>query len=442
MLAILHQFLLLPVTLLRIARIVRRECSPAALDEYLFSFHGFHHEPEDRHWYMRTWDRVPVRDIAPDQVVAVPMRHLAAMLRVAIEIEAPIRTYSLESGEGFRLLLPTLSRFMGMTRQRAAAVVAAAAKGREVWCESPWCMEESRHGAMFARILSRLTGESVASETTDRAIPAAGGDDEAFAHLVAREATEWNAASVYVVMAAHTRGPLRAAVENIMRDELKHCMVLSAAHTVLDGRRYWRRLWLMLVKSIGSLRHHRSVRADGAVFVTTPCSFLEAAFAHALTEFHIRRHVERTPMSVLREMFEPASPRQGSACGERSVARGRRPAVGRPLGAASMLGASQRARRRELLAAEFECRHRLALDGFVREELDGFRGAEDLGSRRSRAVLGVIGRCSDWRLRDALTARLRRYQLVNNRHSRGRSVRSGRPSDACRRSPAEELTQR
>ena len=49
----------------------------------------------------------------------MPASEFALMLHVAMEIEAPIEAYSRQTGEGFRLLLPGLGRFMGKNEAQA-----------------------------------------------------------------------------------------------------------------------------------------------------------------------------------------------------------------------------------------------------------------------------------------------------------------------------------
>ena len=82
----------------------------------------------------------------------MPAPELALMLHVAMEIEEPIVAYSRQTGEGFRVLLPALSRFMG----RSEAQARLAEERGEAWCESCWCAEERRHAPAFARLIERV----------------------------------------------------------------------------------------------------------------------------------------------------------------------------------------------------------------------------------------------------------------------------------------------
>ena len=106
----LKQALCLPKTLRWICRIIREDFEPGALDEYLWSFWGFHHEPDDLRHRARPWQKVELRAIEPGHVTGIAVWEMALMLNMAMEDEEPIPAYPRQSGEGFRFLLPTLGR--------------------------------------------------------------------------------------------------------------------------------------------------------------------------------------------------------------------------------------------------------------------------------------------------------------------------------------------
>ena len=51
------------------------------------------------------------------------------MMNVAREIEEPILDYTRQNGEGFRVLLPSLARFLGKNRDEAATPPSTACRG-------------------------------------------------------------------------------------------------------------------------------------------------------------------------------------------------------------------------------------------------------------------------------------------------------------------------
>ena len=248
-----RQLLRLPRTLAAVGRMIRDDCSPAAADEYLWAFRGFHLEPSDPHYRARSWQKTRIGDIRPAEVVGLPAGEMAFMMHVAMEIEDPILEYSHQNGEGFRQLLPTLGRFMGKNDAEAAY---AAEQGLS-WCESPWCAEERRHGNVFAKAIERLTNTSPARDNPNEPRAVTADEDEAMRHLISREAAEWASSSTYIVMAAHASGSLHTLLRNVARDEIKHLCILSAADRYLLGPRPWAR-FVELVK-IG-LEHYRGQR--------------------------------------------------------------------------------------------------------------------------------------------------------------------------------------
>jgi hypothetical protein len=148
---------------------------------------------------------------------------LAFMANVAREIEEPILEHSQQNGEGFRLLLPSLGRFLGKNHEEAAY---AASHGLP-WCESPWCEEERRHATTFARIIERLTGTSPVHDNPNRPKVVTSSEADAVRLVISRESAEWNSSSTYTVMAAHGTGDLHHLLRNLARDEIKHLAILG-----------------------------------------------------------------------------------------------------------------------------------------------------------------------------------------------------------------------
>ena len=72
-------------------------------------------------------------------------------------------------------------------------------------------------------------------------IPVSPDEPEALRLLAGRQSSEWNASSVYVVLAAHATGALHTVMRNVARDEIKHLAILSALDRYLLGPRPWRR---------------------------------------------------------------------------------------------------------------------------------------------------------------------------------------------------------
>lgn len=299
----LSQALGLIQTLRSIYRIVRQDFEGSVLDEYLWSFWGFHQKPEDRWHRARAWQKVELRSIEPSDVVNLQVWEMALMVNMAMEDEEPILEYSHQSGEGFRFLLPTLARYMGKNEEQARY---AAEHGVE-WCEGAWCAEERRHSNTLARIIERLMKKPPRRDNPNQPMVVTAGEDDAVRHLISRQTTEWNASSSYVVMAAHARGHLHGLIRNLERDEVKHLCIISAADAYLFGPRPWRRFLAVLKKGLENFARQKQSRSGGEVFGTNPVTAVEGIAAHLLTEFYLRRWLKGLSLRTLTEVFDTPS---------------------------------------------------------------------------------------------------------------------------------------
>ena len=299
----LRQLVGLPKTLLSIYRIVREDFETAALDEYLWSFWGFHHQPEDLHHRARPWQKVDLRAIEPGDVRGIALWEMALMLNMAMEDEEPIPEYTRQSGEGFRFLLPTLGRFMGKNEEQSRYGVEQGL----AWCEGAWCAEERRHSNTLARVIERLMKAPPRRDNPNRPMVVTADEEAAVRHLISRQTTEWNASSSYVVMAAHASGPLHPVIRNLERDEIKHLCIMSAADAYLFGPRPWGRFFELVRKGLGNFTNQKKSRSGGEVFGTNPVLAIEGMAAHLVTEFFLRRWLRTVPLRTLTTVFETPS---------------------------------------------------------------------------------------------------------------------------------------
>jgi len=411
----LRQALRLPGTLLAIGRIVAEDYGIGALDEHLWAFRGFHDGAEDPHYRARQWRRVRLGEIGPGDVTGLAVWELAFMANVAREIEEPILDYSRQNGEGFRVLLPSLARFLGKNREAAAH---AAAHGLP-WCESPWCEEERRHATTFARVIEKLTRTSPGRENPNRPKVVTSSEADAVRLVITRQAAEWNSSSTYTVMAAHAAGDLHHLLRNVARDEVKHLAILAAADRYLFGPRPWRRLADIVRESLDEYRTHRRRRSGGDMMGTNPVTAFEVVAAHLLAERRVRRWLAVLPLRTLEAVFEAPSRVAGwTSPDESPESRAEREATALA-GAharASLSRWAPRAREAAVRRRAFETAHAPAIEGIVRTRLNGFRGAEAPGSRGDREARSRIRRSGGRMLRASLVARLRDHQVRNNRH--------------------------
>jgi hypothetical protein len=293
----------LPRTLRWMYRMVREDFAPGTLDEYLWSFWGFHHQPEDLRHRARPWQKVELRAIEPGDVTGIALWEMALMLNMAMEDEEPIPAYTRQSGEGFRFLLPTLGRFMGKNEEQARYETERGV----AWCEGAWCAEERRHSNTLARVIERLMKMPPRRDNPNQPMVVTADDEAAVRHLISRQTTEWNASSSYVVMAAHATGPLHPVIRNLERDEVKHLCIMSAADQYLFGPRPWGRFFELVKKGLGNFTSQKKSRSGGEVFGTNPVLAVEGIAAHLLTEWFLRRWLKTVALRTLTEVFETPS---------------------------------------------------------------------------------------------------------------------------------------
>jgi hypothetical protein len=403
-LAALRQALHLPKTLLAIYTIVRQDFETAALDEYLWAFWGFHHQPWDPHYRMRPWQKAQLRAIEPRDVVGLAMWEMALMLNMAMEDEEPILEYTQQSGEGFRFLLPALGRFMGKSEEQARYT----AEHNVAWCEGPWCAEERRHSNTLARIIERLMKVPPARDNPNKPMIVTADEEAAVRHLISRQTSEWNASSSYVIMAAHAVGELHTLIRNLARDEIKHLSIMSAASSYLFGPRPWGRFFELVKKGLENYTSQKKSRSGGDLLGTNAITAMEGITAHLLTEYYVRKWLRTVPLHTLATVFEtpsslpeldafaPSPQRQAEI--DETLRKGKAARV-------SLARWAPEQRRKALDQRSFEESSEAIIDNIkMRNPIKRF--------------------CSPM-LRNALRNRLRDHQIQNNRHVLARGSGAG-----------------
>ena len=425
----LRQALRLPKTLQSIHTIVRQDFETSVLDDYIWSFWGFHHQPEDRHNRARPWQQVQLRAIEPQDVVGLEVWEMALMLNIAMEDEEPILEYSHQSGEGFRFLLPTLGRYMGRNEEQAKF----AAEHDLEWCEGAWCAEERRHSNTLARIIERLMKMPPSRDNPNVPMIVTADEEDALRHLISRQTTEWNASSSYVVMAAHATGHLHNLIRNLERDEIKHLCIMSAADAYLLGPRPWGRFLDLVRKGLGNYSNQKKTRSGGDIFGTNPITALEGIAAHLLTEFYLRKWLKTIPLHTLTVIFEtpssipelagfaPSPQRQAEI--QETLQKG--------MERRQRLDRWELTRRRQALEQRrFEEANAHLIEETIVAEFEGFGGAETPGSSREQDIRKQIRHLRGTGtklLRSCLLNRLRDYQVRHNRHVLARESRTQIP---------------
>lgn len=381
----------LPKTLEKIRRIVKREMSTAILDRNLFAFYGFHQLPGVREFEQRPWKKATVSHMTADQINGMSHENAVRIMRTAMEIEDPILGYSWESGKGFRFLLPLLGRFMGKNEEQ---VEYTKKTDKRKWCESAWCEEEKRHGNALARMIEAVSGEVPPRDNPNEFVEATNDVQGAIAHLISRETTEVGASSAYIVLAAHTTGELNRMATNLLRDELKHLTIASAAYIYLFGKNPWERSKQMLKQMKEFFDMHKAERTGGQQTFKDPITLTETVVTMLWIEYYTRKYLKELPYSTLRHIFEKESQLDALASVEVSAKRReeieRLERKGKELRDNRSLW-NEKDRKVVVEQLAFEERNRDLIERITSgAELNGFKGAEIPGSQADREIRGTI----------------------------------------------------
>ncbi|HEY9849164.1 MAG TPA: ferritin-like domain-containing protein [Leptolyngbyaceae cyanobacterium] len=162
----------------------------------------------------RPWKPINWQAIALDQIVEMESQVFLAILRGAIDTEAPIRGYTQTSRQYLEFLDPRMARFVG-------GVVSADGILLE---PGPWEKEERQHTPTLLRVYTQLTHQKVIPQPHSVRPYRSEADpvNALYRHGLHRVATEYGAACLYLWLMAHTTGALQAVLEELVLDEINH----------------------------------------------------------------------------------------------------------------------------------------------------------------------------------------------------------------------------
>ncbi|NEQ28817.1 MAG: ferritin-like domain-containing protein [Microcoleus sp. SIO2G3] len=170
--------------------------------------HQFHH-PQPRPWKPIDWQAIAI-----DQIVGIEPEVFLAILRGAIDTEAPIRGYTQTSRQYLESIDPRMARFVG-------GVVAADGTLLE---PGLWEKEERQHTPALLKIYTQLTQQKVIPQPHPVRPYQSSVDpiNALYRHGLHRVATEYGAACLYLWLMAHTTGSLQAVLDELVLDEINH----------------------------------------------------------------------------------------------------------------------------------------------------------------------------------------------------------------------------
>lgn len=183
--------------------------SPAHLTDRLQDLPHQFQQPQPRPWKPIDWQA-----ISQDQIVGMEPPVFLAILKGAIDTEAPIRGYTQTSRQYLEPLHAPMARFVG-------GIVATDGTLLE---PGLWEKEERQHTPALIKVYTQIAQEKPIPQphVVRPYQPVQDAYGALYRHGFHRIATEYGAACLYLWLLAHTTGPLRAVLEELVLDEINH----------------------------------------------------------------------------------------------------------------------------------------------------------------------------------------------------------------------------
>ena len=307
------QVLQFPKVLARLRKLVRTSFSQEAMERALFDFYGAT-QLGLKDSLLRPWKDVPgsFSSVRPNQIQRMSPISWVKMALFAAETEMPIHGYSTTSGDAFRAFLPSLSAYMGKTKEQEQAYDAAHPSENKAdrpseFCSSVWCQEETRHELTIQKIAEHVSGTPYIVEKTYSSNPLGDFSDSDYSikHLVDRNCSEWHANALYIYLRSFSSGAASQLIDNVRGDETKHLIIFGAAYRYLFGTQPNRRLREMF-KTTLELKHagETTNSSRDALLQLKGLPLLEIAIGHFFIEKKVRDYLKTVPLKTLAKIFD------------------------------------------------------------------------------------------------------------------------------------------
>lgn len=234
----------------RINYLLERYLSLAILTERLLDLPQQFENPQQRHWQKIHWQA-----INNSQIIGIPAELFLQVIASAVEIETPIRSYSLESWNYLQTAHPQLARFMGGVTDENGKIIEVGV----------WEKEERQHAPAFSKIYQQLTGKKLQPKpnTVEGYQPTGNPRQEIYNHGLSRISTEWSAVSIYLWLMSHSTGALQIAIAQPLQDEVNHLAKFWGITRWGFGDSVFQRFIGSTSHLLELLNHHQKERTSG-----------------------------------------------------------------------------------------------------------------------------------------------------------------------------------
>jgi hypothetical protein len=192
----------------RINTLVDRYLSLEHLRDRLTDLPAQFSQPQPRPWKAIDWQAIQAQ-----QIVGMEVETFLAILKGAIDTEAPIRHYT-QTSRQYLKLHPDMAKFVGGTVDAENHLLEP----------GMWEKEERQHTPALLKIYAQISGEKL-TPVPHAARPYQPSDEPRTAlykHGLHRVATEYGATCLYLWLMAHSTGALHDVLEELTWDEINH----------------------------------------------------------------------------------------------------------------------------------------------------------------------------------------------------------------------------
>jgi hypothetical protein len=162
----------------------------------------------------RKWARIDWQSINSDLITGIEPSLFLAILKGAIDTEAPIRDYTQTSRQYLDPIHPQMATFVGGSIDTNGNTNS----------KGIWELEECRHAPALMVIYHRLSGEKIdPNPKLARAYqPTNSPNDDLYQHGLSRIFTEYGATCLYLWLIGHSTGTLQQVLIEMLQDEINH----------------------------------------------------------------------------------------------------------------------------------------------------------------------------------------------------------------------------
>jgi hypothetical protein len=162
----------------------------------------------------RKWAQIDWRSINPNLIAGIETSLFLAILKGAIDTEAPIRDYTQTSRQYLAAIHPQMATFVGGSIDADGNTNS----------KGIWELEECRHAPALMVIYHRLSGERIAPnpKLARTYQPTNAPDRDLYRHGLSRIFTEYGAVCLYLWLIGHSTGTLQQVLIEMLQDEINH----------------------------------------------------------------------------------------------------------------------------------------------------------------------------------------------------------------------------